>query len=273
MTKTKPSNGINTQTPVLRTKYINSLTELGRDSKTGEDEQLVLEALVSLVQKVCESPYYNGDSLRDLLDGLEDMIVFSTTPSDAANFRTAAQLINKILSTKSLSEHSPDLRQAIQTALEICQAAVSQIEPSSEATRIILSNYLPLFMLSIQNFPKAKSLAIEQMMKIGVIGLEKNQEVLTFAVLDAIDSTLPKDTDYSVEFPQSQDILHLIGLVARVRERGISEMTYVDNRWKGMFFTSTHLIENAHKLFIDRAMLQTANAILKLADSWNPKSN
>jgi hypothetical protein len=138
------------ETHVCKTEQINKqglmdLIELGRDSKTGQDEQVVLMAFERLVIGVTNftrhgKVSYNGDQLRPLFEGLQDVISSSSTVSDFDNFETCLRIIKRVVDSyrvnagQDLPKSSRDLQNAIRTLGILGKCALKQLHSRDNMT-------------------------------------------------------------------------------------------------------------------------------------------
>ncbi|HWN71953.1 MAG TPA: hypothetical protein VNM90_30145, partial [Haliangium sp.] len=101
-----------------------TLIELGVQSRGGEDKNLVIGALETLVTGTQAREGYDGAQLEELIKGLEDVLVAGPYKASAANFKAGAELLERLVWESRDADDSDDLKMAVQLAGILCREAM-----------------------------------------------------------------------------------------------------------------------------------------------------
>jgi hypothetical protein len=197
---------------------LDDLIVLGRQSESGQDKELVLQALYRLATKMYDLRDYRGDRLEALIMGLVDMLVPASQPGNAQNFSTAAQILQHI--TKSAKPRSPDVLSAIQALGSLGQAALIHAGPLN--IRPTVMKYVQALGLTVNRHPAHTTDVSQALFEVGVVAVQKRQILIAMAALAELLNLVQANKPARAEL-----VTDLLGLIAHFWTAGETACEYV----------------------------------------------
>jgi len=209
----------------LNEQALTILVELGEQSQAGEDRQMVLEALGGLVEQTREHRSYRGDLLEPLIDGLKNVLV-SDSPGNPKNFRTAIEILQKIVMTPPISpeRRTTDLFYALRALSELNRAAMANVRQSSEIEHMLIVCAGSL-QLAADLYPKATTEVSQALFEIGIAAMEEGQTLAAIAALDKLFGLIEVNPPASGEL-----VADTLGLASHFWVNGETGRQYVEEK-------------------------------------------
>ena len=73
----------------------------------GREKEWVLEALLSLTERICAHPRYPGDALEDVIMGSLEVVLTGSQGHNGQNFSTATQILRRGVMAYESAERGP----------------------------------------------------------------------------------------------------------------------------------------------------------------------
>ncbi len=208
------AKGVSRQGRPIESK-LKTLIQLGKQSQSGQDKGLALEALTSLAEKTQIRDDYNGAQLEDLIIGLEEVLILGPHKGSLENFHTAADLLADIIISASDKSNSDDLKLAIQTVSMLGRTSLGY-EPSHVQTK-----FIDALALANQVQKAAATWMSQALFEIGRVAAEHNQILVAMAALSRLESLAMQHQPISGELAAD-----FIGLLAHFRMQGETAKSY-----------------------------------------------
>ena len=179
---------------------VNTLVDVGMQSKAGQDTGLVLDALAALARATQGREGYDGAQLESIIAGLENIFTSGDNPCSADNFNDSGQLLNSIIlksrSNRNSSRNSKDLQQAVQATSLLARASLVH-EQSSIQLKFVEA-------LGLAGQSKDPTWATQALLEVGSAALDAGYVLISMTALDKMETIIgehcPVDGDMAEDF-------------------------------------------------------------------------
>ncbi len=207
---------------------LQDLIKLGEESAPGSDKQIVLDALYEVADDVCQHPTYRGDALETLILRLGGILAGDGEDSDARNFVTAAEILERI-STGIGARPSGEMRWAdlgytIHMFTELSHRAIEQMHRSSDVEKILMK-CVQCLLLAVTKYPDATTEVSEALFKIGAAAIKQDQPLAATDALDKLFDLLESNQPATGEL-----VADTLGLAAHFWIGGDAACAYARDR-------------------------------------------
>jgi hypothetical protein len=158
------------------------LIQLGKQSQSGQDKELVLQALAFLAEAVQARPGYDGAQLEELIIGLEEMLVLGDQIGSPENFHSAADHLSDMIISACNKANSHDLKLAIQAVSMLGRASL-RYEPSH-----IQPKFIEALALANEVQRDAANWMSQALFEIGSKAAERHQILVAMAALSKLEA-------------------------------------------------------------------------------------
>jgi hypothetical protein len=164
------------------------LAGLGKQCGSGQEQELVLQALDELVNEACCCSHYRAGMLELIIDETVNMLVSRPHPEDFQSFRTAVSLLRRIVISspreagmESLTDH----QRAVRALSALGQAVLSQVGYSI-GVDYILMGYEEALSLALLNHPSLLTDVSQALTETGAVALESKHYLFAVAALERL---------------------------------------------------------------------------------------
>ncbi|ACY15840.1 hypothetical protein [Haliangium ochraceum] len=232
------------------------LVELGVQSHGGEDKNLVIAALDRLVADTQARAAYDGAQLEELVKGLEDILVSGPHTPSPANFKTGAELLERMVWESRDRPESDDLKRAIQLAGILGRAALRYEQPHDQI------KFLEILAFAGEGDDLGYATWVSQaVLEIGSEAIGKNRILVAMTALDKLESLV------FAHSPVRGELAHdFVGLVAHFHDQGGTCRDYGDQYLDASVFADPlpEVVAQAREACIQGARFRTGNYLTAL---------
>lgn len=236
---------------------LDDLIQLGKQSHSGQDKELVLLALAALAEDVQANPHYDGAQLEELIVGLEEILIMGAQVGSPENFHTAADLLSDLIISTCNRANTQDLKLAIQSVSMLGRASLRH-EPSH-----IQPKFVEALALANEVQQAAATWMSQALFEIGSEAAERNRILVAMASLSKLESLVMQHAPIAGELASD-----FIGLLAHFRTHGETGKKYVIPFLADapMFFAQplVEAIQSAHAQCMQTARFKTADHLFEM---------
>jgi len=172
----------------LNEHSLEDLIDLGRQSESGQDKELVLQALYRLVVKTCDNDKYTGDALETLIQSLVNILASNSVPGTPQNFFTAMEILHRIVTTTDRANSATmslvDVLWAVHELSALGQAVLLHVGPK-EIEHTMMRCIQALGVMANRHAETVTEVS-QALFEVGVVAIEKNQMLIAIAALDKL---------------------------------------------------------------------------------------
>jgi len=251
---------------------LQELIEIGKQSSPGPDREMILELMRSLVDSICKSEKYYGDSLEDLIIGIVHILATRPTAEDTRNYETAAGILTTVLSSKMSSGTEAkfvDQFHAVNAMSTLGQAMLSQEAFSAEADYILM-DYEEALGLVISVHPELLPDVTQALLAMGSVALYHKRYLFAVATMERM-LTLVETNEPVTNKPLGE----LFGLTAHFWAAGGSSMDLIKMRIPRISELVSEefseAIKRAGQRFRMTMRFDTADKLAQMAEDLKPR--
>jgi hypothetical protein len=162
-----------------------ALIGLGKQCGSGEEQELVLQALVRLVENACRCEHYRAGMLENVIDEIVAMLISRPHPEDFQSFKTAVGLLRCIVTSNCLpggGNNLIDHQRAVRALSALGQAVLSQVDYSI-GIDYVLMGYEEALSLAMLNHPALLTNVSQALFETGAVALNSNHYLFAVAAL------------------------------------------------------------------------------------------
>lgn len=200
------------------------LIEVGKQSDSGPDREVVLKAMRDLTTQTCFYKEYKGDALEILIDGLVKMLATRPTAEDIPNYQIAVGILTTILSAGNADQENSliDQQHAVR-ALSALGQTFLEIN-LSVGTDHILMDYEEALGLAVSHHPAMLTDVTQSLLEVGAVALERQHFLFAVATFERLLSIIEENQS------SSEAVADLLGLTAHFWKAGDSSNDFAHRR-------------------------------------------
>lgn len=205
----------------LNADSLQDLLELGVQSQPGRDKEVVLQALLTVTNQMCDSKRYSGDQLSDIAVGVLDVVFGTSYPISNQNFSTACEILKQMLRTFDATREpgfmQTDLLHAIRAMSRLGREAA---RAGNDGVALAVAQALET---TGDKHPDTSVATSQALFEIGMVAVEDNQILVGMSCAESLTSLLE---NYG---SRSNDVIaDTLGLLAHFWETGPTGQAYAE---------------------------------------------
>jgi len=206
---------------------LHDLIEIGKQSNSGPNREMVLEEMRILVDVVCRNENYRGDSLENLIIGIVHILATRSTREDTSNYQTAAGILTTVLSSKVGDENDKgfvDQFHAVNAMSTLGQTQLAQDDFSAEADYTLM-DYEEALGLVVSVHPELLPDVTQALLSMGSVALQHKRYLFAVATMERMLTLVEANKPVAMK-----PLAELLGLSAHFWTAGGSSKDFIETR-------------------------------------------
>ena len=240
---------------------VNTLVDIGMQSKAGQDTGLVLDVLTDLARDTQDHAGYDGAQLERIIGGLENLFTSGDRPCSADNFNDSAQLLNSIILKSRVCKNSKDLQQAVEAASLLARASLVH-EQSSIQLKFVEA-------LGLAGHSRDPTWATQALLEVGAAALNAGYVLIAMTTLDKQETIIGENAPVSGDM--AEDFIGLLAHFWARQETGRQySLEYLVRADQYFAAPLAEVIESARQRSMKKARFTTCDYLARMLADTGP---